>query len=161
MSDHVMRTDEELGKCTVSELRPHNAPITLVEYDPPWPALFAREAERIRAVLGLKALWVEHVGSTSVPGLWAKPTIDIVLVVSDSSDESSYVPALEGAGYKLKIREPDWYQHRMFKGPNTDINLHVFRERHRGSGAHAALSRLVAEQRRRSGKIRADQEGTG
>lgn len=68
----------------------------------------------------------KHVGSTSVPGLCAKPIIDIVLVVENSADESSYVPYLEAAGYKLRIREPEWFEHRMFKGPDTNINLHVF-----------------------------------
>jgi len=69
---------------------------------------------------------VEHIGSTAVPGLVAKPIIDILLVVADSADELSYVPALEAAGYVLRIREPDWHQHRLFKGPDTNINLHVF-----------------------------------
>jgi len=69
---------------------------------------------------------VEHIGSTAVPGLVAKPIIDILLVVADSADELSYVPALEAAGYVLRIREPDWHQHRFFKGPDTNINLHVF-----------------------------------
>jgi GrpB-like predicted nucleotidyltransferase (UPF0157 family) len=69
---------------------------------------------------------VEHVGSTSVPGLVAKPIIDILLAVANSADEASYVPALEAAGYVLRIREPDWYEHRLFKGPDTNINLHVF-----------------------------------
>src|SRR5690606_29898587 len=90
--------------------------------------LFEREAKRIRSALGDRALRVEHVGSTSVPGLCAKPVIDILLVVPDSSDEASYVPALEAAGYKLRIREPEWFEHRLFKGPDTDINLHVFSE---------------------------------
>jgi len=63
-----------------------------------------------------------------VPGLCAKPIIDILLVVKNSADEPSYVPALEAAGYRLQIREPEWFEHRMFKGPNTDINLHVFSE---------------------------------
>jgi len=66
------------------------------------------------------------VGSTSVPGLPAKPIVDIVLAVSDSAKEAEYVPPLEGAGYKLHIREPGWYEHRMFKRPETDVNLHVF-----------------------------------
>ncbi|HOA80817.1 GrpB family protein [Pseudoclostridium thermosuccinogenes] len=122
------RSDEELQKLTVGELKPHNAPITIVEYDPSWPELFEREANRIRSVLGSKALQIEHVGSTSVPGLCAKPIIDILLVVKNSADEPSYVPALEAAGYRLQIREPEWFEHRMFKGPNTDINLHVFSE---------------------------------
>lgn len=119
-------SDEELQKVMVDELKPHNAPITLVEYDPSWPDLFEREANRIRSVLGGAALQIEHVGSTSVPGLCAKPIIDILLVVKNSDDEPSYVPALEAAGYRLRIREPEWFEHRMFKGPDTDINLHVF-----------------------------------
>jgi GrpB-like predicted nucleotidyltransferase (UPF0157 family) len=77
-------------------------------------------------VLGSGALRIEHAGSTSVPRLAAKPVIDIVLVVADSSDEGAYVPAIESAGYPLRIREPHWYEHRMFNGPDTDVNLHVF-----------------------------------
>ncbi len=77
-------------------------------------------------MLGNRALQIEHAGSTSVPDLAAKPVIDIVLVVADSSDETVYLPALESAGYVLRIREPNWYQHRLFKGPDTNINLHVF-----------------------------------
>jgi GrpB-like predicted nucleotidyltransferase (UPF0157 family) len=120
------RTDEELQEAHVEPLTPHNAPITLAEYDPDWPELFAREARRVQGVLGETALRIEHVGSTSVPGLAAKPIIDMVLVVPDSADEPSYVPALQAAGYRLRIREPDWFEHRLFKGPDTDINLHVF-----------------------------------
>ena len=65
-------------------------------------------------------------GSTSVPGLVAKPRIDVLLVVPDSADEPAYVPALEAAGYVLRIRESDWHEHRVFKGPDTDTNIHVF-----------------------------------
>ncbi|MGA8942842.1 MAG: GrpB family protein [Thermoactinomyces sp.] len=119
-------SDEELQKITVGERKPHNAPITLVEYDPRWPELFEREADRVRSILGDKALRVEHVGSTSVPGLCAKPIIDMLLVVADSADEPSYVPALEAGGYMLRIREPEWFEHRLFKGPDININLHVF-----------------------------------
>jgi GrpB-like predicted nucleotidyltransferase (UPF0157 family) len=119
-------TEEQLKQITVGELKPHDAPITLVEYDLEWPKNFAREAKRIKAALGDRAIMVEHVGSTSVPGLVAKPIIDILLVVADSADEPSYVPALEAAGYVLRIREPDWHEHRLFKGPDTNINLHVF-----------------------------------
>lgn len=100
--------------------------IRIVEYDPAWPRLFTREAERIRRVLGDQVLGLEHVGSTSVPGLAAKPVVDIVLLVADSADEPAYVPLLEGVGYVLRHREPGWFQHRMFKGPDTDVNLHVF-----------------------------------
>jgi GrpB-like predicted nucleotidyltransferase (UPF0157 family) len=99
--------------------------ILIKDYDPRWPELFALEADRIRGLLGERALRVEHTGSTSVPGLVAKPIIDVLLVVKDSADEDAYVPDLEAAGYLLRIREPKWFEHRMFKGPDTDINLHV------------------------------------
>ena len=100
--------------------------VVIEDYDPRWPELFEREAERIRGALGAAALSVEHVGSTSVPGLAAKPIIDVDLIVADSTDESAYVPALEAVGYVLRLREPDWYEHRMFNGPDTEVNLHVF-----------------------------------
>jgi GrpB-like predicted nucleotidyltransferase (UPF0157 family) len=119
-------TDEYMRAVTIGERKPHRAPVELVEYDPEWPVLFDREAERIRGVLGERALEVEHAGSTSVPGLAAKPIVDIVLAVADSADEPAYVPALEAAGYVLRIREPDWFEHRLLKGPDTNVNLHVF-----------------------------------
>src|SRR5579872_6581261 len=119
-------SDEALAAITVGEVVVHDAPIELAEPDPAWPAHYEREAARIAGALGPHAVRLEHVGSTSVPGLAAKPIIDIVLVVPDSADEPAYVPALEGAGYVLRIREPDWYEHRLFKGPDTSINLHVF-----------------------------------
>jgi GrpB-like predicted nucleotidyltransferase (UPF0157 family) len=118
--------EAELRATTIGELKRHDAPITLVEYDPEWPRLFEREERRLREALGDLALRIEHTGSTSVPGLAAKPIIDIVLVVPDSADESAYVPQLEAAGYVLRIREPDWYEHRLFKGPDTNVNVHTF-----------------------------------
>jgi len=100
--------------------------IELVPYDPEWPRAFEREAQRVRSILGERVLLLEHAGSTSVPGLTAKPIVDMVLAVPDSADEPGYVPDMEQAGYVLRIREPDWFEHRVFKGPDTDINLHVF-----------------------------------
>ena len=100
--------------------------ILIMDYDPLWPEVFRREADRIRTLLGCRALQIEHTGSTSVLGLAAKPIIDILLVVTDSSEEPAYVPILERAGYALRLREPNWHEHRMFKGPAADINLHVF-----------------------------------
>ena len=122
----VPSTEEQILAARVGKVTPLNGPIYLADYDPEWPKLFEREAERIRAVLGSQVLLIEHAGSTSVPGLAAKPIIDILLVVPDSSDEPAYVPALEAAGYVLRVREPDWYEHRVFKGPDTNVNLHVF-----------------------------------
>jgi GrpB-like predicted nucleotidyltransferase (UPF0157 family) len=119
-------TEEEIREFTIGELKPVSGPILIVDYDPRWPELFAREAERIRRVLGSRALRIEHVGSTSVPGLAAKPIIDLLLVVADSANEDAYAPALTAAGYVLRIREPNWHEHRVFKGPDSDINLHVF-----------------------------------
>ena len=100
--------------------------IFITDYNPDWPALFDREAARIRTALGRLTLGVEHVGSTSVPGLAAKPIIDILLVVEDSADEDAYKSTLEMAGYILNRRERDWYQHRLFKGSDPVVNLHVF-----------------------------------
>jgi GrpB-like predicted nucleotidyltransferase (UPF0157 family) len=122
----VPMTEEQIQAANVGGLTPLAGPIQIVDYDSAWPALFEREAERVRGVLGERVLMLEHVGSTSVPGLAAKPRIDMLLVVANSADESTYVPALEAAGYRLQIREPEWYEHRLFKGPDTDINLHVF-----------------------------------
>jgi GrpB-like predicted nucleotidyltransferase (UPF0157 family) len=119
-------TDSQIRAHTIGELKPLSGRILLAAYDPHWPSLFSREAARTRSVLGDLVLQIEHIGSTSVPSLIAKPIIDILLIVARSADEASYVPALEAAGYRLRIREPDWHEHRMFKGPDTDINLHVF-----------------------------------
>ncbi len=119
-------SDEYLRASTLGELTALAAPILLVHYDPQWPHRFEEEAKRIRTILGKHALHVEHVGSTSIPGLTAKPIIDIVLVVADSGNEIRYAPALERAGYQLRIREPGWYEHRMFKGGENEVNLHVF-----------------------------------
>jgi GrpB-like predicted nucleotidyltransferase (UPF0157 family) len=100
--------------------------VEVVDYDPEWPRLFRREADRIQAVLGERVVQLEHIGSTSVPGLAAKPIIDILLIVPDSADEPAWLPDLEAAGYALVIREPDWHQHRCLKGPDTNVNLHVY-----------------------------------
>jgi GrpB-like predicted nucleotidyltransferase (UPF0157 family) len=118
--------DEEVQRGRIGPVIPHNGPITIAEYDPAWPVLYSREASRIRSALGRSAMLIEHAGSTSVPGLAAKPIIDIVLAVPDSADEPAYVPGLEAAGYILRLREPEWFEHRLFSGPDTDINLHVF-----------------------------------
>jgi GrpB-like predicted nucleotidyltransferase (UPF0157 family) len=124
--DHVPMTEAQIRAATVGDLQVHGAPVTLSEYDPEWPNLFHREATRIRDVLGQRVVRLEHAGSTSVPGLAAKPIIDIVLVVADSADEAAYVPDMEAAAYVLRLREPDWFEHRLFKGPDTNVNVHVF-----------------------------------
>jgi GrpB-like predicted nucleotidyltransferase (UPF0157 family) len=72
------------------------------------------------------ALRIEHAGSTSVPGLAAKPIIDIVVAVADASAEDAWLPAMEAGGYWLRLRESEPWAHRMLKGPGADINLHVY-----------------------------------
>lgn len=119
-------SDEYMRSVTIGERRRVDGPIQLAEYDPAWPGRFEREAARIRVLLAERVLLLEHVGSTSVPGLAAKPIIDILLGVADSADEAAYVPPMEEGGYVLRIREPEWHEHRVFKGPDTDVNLHVF-----------------------------------
>jgi GrpB-like predicted nucleotidyltransferase (UPF0157 family) len=100
--------------------------IILVDYNPRWPEKFRKHAEMIERALGTKALSIEHVGSTSVPMLASKPIIDILVVVEDSGDEANYLPALLEAGYVLRVREPDWHQHRMFRTPEQDVHIHAF-----------------------------------
>ena len=120
--------EEEIRAATVGEPRVHDGTIHLADYDPAWPDLFTRESERIRSTLGNVARALEHVGSTSVPGLAAKPIIDIVLAVSVSANEAAYVPALGAIGYVLRIREPDWYEHRMLARKEPSVQIHVFSE---------------------------------
>jgi GrpB-like predicted nucleotidyltransferase (UPF0157 family) len=124
----VTEREAELQAAHVGKVEVHGGPIVLVDYDAEWPSRFEREAERIRSALGDRALLLEHAGSTSVPGLAAKPIIDIVLAVPDSTDEDAYVPALEAAGYVLRIREPDWFEHRVVKPPDVSANVHIFSE---------------------------------
>jgi GrpB-like predicted nucleotidyltransferase (UPF0157 family) len=100
--------------------------IAMTEPDPAWPLHYSDLATRIRQALGWRVLQIEHVGSTSVPGLPAKPIIDIDLTVADSGREPDYVPALEAAGFTLTVREPWWYGHRMLRADEPRCNLHVF-----------------------------------
>jgi len=120
--------EEEIRAATVGEPRVLDGTIDLVDYDRAWPDLFTRESERIRSTLGNVARALEHVGSTSVPGLAAKPIIDIALAVSVSANEAAYVPALGAIGYVLRIREPDWYEHRMLARSEPSVQIHVFSE---------------------------------
>jgi GrpB-like predicted nucleotidyltransferase (UPF0157 family) len=100
--------------------------IEIVPSDPAWPDVFRSLAAIIARALGDRALSIEHVGSTSVAGLPAKPIIDIDLVVADSADEGSYVPSLEAAGFALRVREPWWYGHRCLARAHPRCNVHVF-----------------------------------
>lgn len=115
---------DRLRAVTIGEIE--QRAIVLVEHDEAWHERFMVAAARIEGRLGAGALKVEHVGSTAVCGLAAKPIVDILLVVADPSDEAAYVPPLCDAGYELRIREPEFFEHRMLRTASRDVHLHVF-----------------------------------
>jgi GrpB-like predicted nucleotidyltransferase (UPF0157 family) len=115
---------DRLREVVIGDLGPVR--VQLVQHDPAWSHRFSRHAQRIRGALGGRAKRVEHIGSTAVPGLSAKPIIDILLVVDDPADEASYLPELEVAGYELRVREADFDEHRMLRTPTRNVHIHVF-----------------------------------
>jgi GrpB-like predicted nucleotidyltransferase (UPF0157 family) len=116
-------TEDALARLLVHGPRPVR--VQLAEYDPQWPARFDARAAELRRILGDRARLIEHIGSTSVPGLAAKPIIDIVVGIDDPDDEPAYLPDLEAAGYDLRVREP---QHRCLRigEPDEPVNLHCY-----------------------------------
>lgn len=116
-------TDEQLAAVLARPLQP--TAVTLVEHDPAWALRFERRAAELRAALGERVLQLEHHGSTSVPGLAAKPIVDIVLCVADPDDDPAYVPDLESLGYAMRVREPG---HRCLRAgePDEPVNLHCW-----------------------------------
>jgi GrpB-like predicted nucleotidyltransferase (UPF0157 family) len=94
----------------------------LSDSDPAWPRTYAAHETRIRAALGQTAVAVEHIGSTSVPGLAAKPIIDVLVTVADITAEEDYLDQLLAAGYVLRVREP---AHRLVRTPERDVHVHV------------------------------------
>ncbi|WP_234348353.1 GrpB family protein [Kitasatospora sp. MY 5-36] len=164
----VPMTTEEIEAANLGAPTRPDGRIVLRDHDPRWPAAYEREAAGMAERLAHLDHRIEHVGSTSVPGLPAKPVVDMLLIVPDSADEAAYVPALEALGYRLAVREPDWYEHRVLRryaiDPSADYaNLHVlsagcpeigrmlrFRDRlrrHRGDRElYADAKRALAEQ---------------
>ena len=115
---------EEVARSSLVGKSPEQ--VVVVPPDPTWPDRYDVVAARVRTALGDRVLSLEHVGSTSVPGLWAKPVIDVDLVVEDSAREDAYVPDLEAAGFVLRAREPHWQEHRVFRGQAPASVLHVW-----------------------------------
>lgn len=113
--------------------------VEIHEYDERWPGMFEQHASKIREALGGVALRIEHIGSTSVPGLAAKPIIDILVVVADPRDEAGYLPALQGAGYELRVREPEFDEHRMVRTPERNVHVHIFPPQSREIGRYLAF----------------------
>lgn len=97
----------------------------LVEPDPAWPGWFAEHEARIHDALGATALRVEHIGSTSVPDLAAKPILDVLVTVPDITADEDYVDALVAAGYVLRVREPG---HRLVRTPERDVHVHILED---------------------------------
>lgn len=96
---------------------------------PAWPQSYDVVRARVAAALRDRVLAIEHIGSTAVPGLWAKPMFDVDLTVADSADEDAWLPDLEAAGFGVRVREPDWEEHRVLRGQNPTTKLHVFPRR--------------------------------
>ncbi len=108
--------EEELkaGGVIVGLGRADGDPIEVVAPDPAWPSLFTEIAARLTAALGETALRIDHVGSTAVPGLMAKPIIDVQVTVADADDERTYRSAIEGLGFELRFVIAGW---RYFRPP--------------------------------------------
>jgi len=100
-------------------------PITLAEYDKEWPARFASWRDLISDSLEGAALRIDHVGSTSVPGLAAKPIVDVQVSVADLTDEQAYVPQLERLGVQLRSRDDLHRFFRPFAERRRDVHVHV------------------------------------
>lgn len=100
--------------------------IEIVPYSSAWPHQFQDHSTRIKDAIGEVALRIEHIGSTSVERLAAKPIIDILVVIADPSKEELYLQSLLNAGYELRVREPDYDNHRMFRTTERDVHIHIY-----------------------------------
>ena len=115
------------SRADVAELElvggPEALRVGLHDYDERWPEVFEQHRQRITDALTPTSVDIEHIGSTSVPGLAAKPIVDIVVAVADITAEEDYLPALLAAGYELRVREPG---HRMVRTPERDVHVHIY-----------------------------------
>ncbi|WIE63312.1 GrpB family protein [Curtobacterium sp. MCLR17_032] len=138
-----MLADERRDVTTVEIIGgPEALCVGLHEYDRAWAVTFTEHRDRILRAVGALDVRVEHIGSTSVPGLAAKPIVDLVVVVPDVTDESAYLEPLLGAGYELRVREPG---HRLVRTPARDVHVHVYER-----GATAVEDYLLLRDRLRS-----------
>jgi GrpB-like predicted nucleotidyltransferase (UPF0157 family) len=106
---------------------PEAVSVELHDYDSQWPNIYLEHQRRIRDALAAtetdNTVDVEHIGSTSVPGLAAKPIVDIVVAVDDITAEEDYLDQLLATGYQLRVREPG---HRLVRTPTRDIHVHIY-----------------------------------
>ena len=106
-----------------------HAPVIILPYDPAWPSLYTAEKERILNEIGQYVVNIEHMGSTAVPGLAAKPVIDILIGVRSLADAPLFIPSLLPLGYDYVNRYEDEmpfrrYLHRKINGEHTH-HLHM------------------------------------
>ena len=134
----LLGTPEQNAIALVGEPPRRWSTIVIEDYDPAWPERFEAAASVVTAALGDLVVSIEHVGSTAVPGLAAKPIVDIDLTIDDTADETRFVPALATSGYRLLLREPWWYGHRMLISAEEDVHLHVW-----PTGAPEAVRHLL------------------
>lgn len=102
---------------------PEALEVGLGSYDARWAEVYLHHRRRILDALAAVDVDVEHIGSTSVPGLAAKPIVDIVVAVADITAEEDYLDGLLAAGYELRVREPG---HRLVRTPTRDVHVHVY-----------------------------------
>jgi GrpB-like predicted nucleotidyltransferase (UPF0157 family) len=116
--------------------------LIIAPYDPGWPMEYRAHQQRIRDALGPAALGIEHIGSTSVPGLGAKPIIDVLLAVRDITAEEDYLPHLTAVGYELRVREPG---HRMVRTRHRDVHVHIYEPQHPACSGYLLLRDRLRE----------------
>ena len=141
VKQRLLGTPEQDASRLVREPPKGWRPIVIEDYDPGWADRYDAVAAALHRALGDLVLGLEHVGSTSVPGLAAKPIVDVDLTVADTEDESRYLPALEKLGYFLVLREPWWHGHRMFVDVEEEVHLHVWPQ----GAAEAVRHRLLRD----------------
>jgi GrpB-like predicted nucleotidyltransferase (UPF0157 family) len=144
--------DARLAAVLVHGLQPVTP--VVVTYDDGWPRRFAAHRDRIVAALRGRARVVEHIGSTSVPGLAAKDVVDVLVGVDDPDDECAYLPDLVAAGYELRVREPGHRALRETTGPR--VNLHCYTP----DDDEVAKYRLLRDHLRTHPDARRDYEAT-
>jgi len=116
--------------------------LILADYDPQWPMAYLEQERRIGAALGPTALRIEHIGSTSVPGLAAKPIIDVLVTVADITAEEEYLDPLLRVGYALRVREPG---HRLVRTPSRHVHVHVLEAGDEAAGDHLLFRNHLRE----------------
>ena len=140
--------------------------IVVAPYDPAWHVLFRAQAADLRAALGDVALRIDHIGSTSVPGLAAKPIVDVQISVADFEPLDAYRRPLERLGYVFRAENPERTKRYFRESPGQRrTHIHVrragsfseqlallFRDYVRAhsaeADAYAALKRELAESHR-------------